>query len=113
MAATTDQVLFVISIPPALEDQLIDWLLERDGAAGFTSWPSSGHSSDAARLSTSEKVSGKQRRLTFEVQLPAERLSTFTAGLRESFGGADVHYWVVPLLDAGSLRGRGPAGAAA
>ncbi len=101
----TNAVLFVISVSPALEDQLIDWLLERDGAPGFSSWPSSGHSSDPARLSATEKVSGKQRRLTFQVQLPAARLPAFTAALREDLAGADVHYWVVPLVDAGSLRG--------
>jgi Protein of unknown function (DUF3240) len=98
-----DALLFVISVPPMLEDQMIDWLLEREESAGFTSIPVSGHSSDPMHLTIAEKVSGKQRRLQFQVQISASDLAPFTAGLEQEFGGADLHYWVVPLMAAGSL----------
>lgn len=105
--ATSPQLLFVISIPPTLEDQLIDWLLERDGSPGFSSTAISGHSADPSRLSTAEKVTGKQRRTQFQVQIEAAEQRDFTARLGDAFEGADVHYWVVPLLAAGSLAGAG------
>jgi hypothetical protein len=99
-----DQLLFVISVPPMIEDQIIDWLLERDEAAGFPSLAVSGHSSDPVHLSVAEKVSGKQRRLQFQVQIRSRDLDPFMAGLRHEFAGTDLHFWVLPLMAAGSLR---------
>ncbi|MGW8369547.1 MAG: DUF3240 family protein [Gammaproteobacteria bacterium] len=99
-----DALLFVISVPPMLEDQMIDWLLERDEAAGFTSVAVSGHSSDPLHLTIAEKVSGRQRRLQFQVQIAASDLEAFTGGLTSEFAGTDLHYWVLPLLAAGSLH---------
>jgi hypothetical protein len=98
------QLLYVISIPPSLEDQLIDWLLERAEPRGFSSVPISGHSSDPSHLSVAEKVSGKQRRLQFQVQVDAGQIEPFTVGLRAEFEGTDLHFWVIPLALWGSLR---------
>jgi len=103
------QCLYVISIAPSLEDQLIDWLLERDDSGGFSSSTISGHSSDPSHLTIAEKVSGKQRRLQFQVQIEFTELDRFTADLREEFAGADLHYWVVPLAASGSLHGSSSA----
>lgn len=104
--AVTDQILFVLSVPPMLEDQIIDWLLERDEATGFTSLNVNGHSSDPAHLTVAEKVSGRQRRLQFQVQIPGRALEAFLSGLEQAFAGADLHYWVLPLLAAGRLPAR-------
>jgi hypothetical protein len=98
------QLLYVISIPPSLEDQLIDWLLDRAEPAGFSSSSISGHSSDPSHLSVAEKVSGKQHRLQFQVQIDAAQVEPFTAGLRAEFDGSDVHFWAIPLALSGSLH---------
>lgn len=103
-AALPRQYLYVISISPTLEDQLIDWLLERDDAGGFSSSAISGHSSDPEHLTIAEKVSGKQRRLQFQVQIDAGALERFTADLSAEFDGTDLHYWVIALAASGSLH---------
>ena len=103
-ASSTEQVLAVITSPPALESQLVDWLLSNDEGVGFSSVAIHGHSTRHNHLSLAEQVSGRQRRLQFQVQLDGDRLDGFLASLKADFRDADLHYWVIPLLAGGSLR---------
>jgi len=98
-----DQVLVVITAPPSLESPLVDWLLLQDGGTGFSSIPVHGHSTHHDHLSIAEQVSGRQRRLQFQVQIEGERLEGLLEALRSEFAGADLHYWVVPVLAGGHL----------
>jgi len=102
-ASMNGQVLAVLAVPPALESQLVDWLLLREGGTGFSSTPIHGHSTRHEHLSIAEQVSGKQRRVQFQIQLDAARLDEFLSGLHQDFSGADLHYWVVPVLAGGHL----------
>ena len=97
------QVLVVITSPPSLESQLVDWLLEQDGGTGFSSVSAHGHSTHHNHLSIAEQVSGRQRRKQFQVQIEGEGLEHFIAALTAEFGGADLHYWVLPVLAGGHL----------
>lgn len=101
-ATSTGQVLAVVTVPPALESQLVDWLL-LDDDAGFTSMAVHGHGTGHEHLSIAEQVSGKQRRVQFQIQLDAAKLDAFLAGLHAEFAGADLHYWAVPILAGGHL----------
>ena len=101
--ASTDRVLAVISSPPSLESPLVDWLLARDGGSGFSSVAIHGHSTQHGHLSIAEQVSGRQRRLQFQVQLPKVELDRFLDDLKVEFGGADLHYWVLPVIAGGHL----------
>ena len=96
-------VLMTISTRPTLEEPIIDWLLERESGPGFSSWDTRGHSSQHGHLSVAEQVSGRQRRLRFEVLLRAGELTAFVEGLEQAFAGADLHYWASPVLASGSL----------
>ena len=100
----TEQVLVVLTGSPALESQLIDWLLLQEGGLGFTSSTVHGHSTQHDHLSIPEQVSGRQRRLQFQVQLNRNLLDEFLSKLAAEFAAADLHYWVVPLLAGGHLR---------
>ena len=103
-AAATENVLVVITSPPALEGQLVDWLLSKQGnGIGFSSTPIHGHSTRHDHLSVAEQVIGRQRRVQFQVQIAYDLLEAFLQRLRAEFGGADLHYWVVPVLAAGQL----------
>lgn len=104
--ATMHKALIAINVPPTLEDAVVDWLLERDSPA-FTSYPVHGHSARHDHLSVSEQVSGRQRRLQFEVELDAAELEPFLAGLVQAFGGSDLYYRATPVAAAGHL-GREP-----
>ena len=98
-----EQVLIVITSPPSLESELVDWLLSQHGGTGFSSSTVNGHSTRHDHLSIAEQVSGRQRRLQFQVQLAGDRLDEFLAGLTSEFAAADLHYWVTPVLAGGHL----------
>lgn len=100
---STEQVLIVITTPPALESQLVDWLLSQDEGTGFSSTTVHGHSTQHDHLSIAEQVSGRQRRLQFQVQLNMDHLNRFLETLKSEFAGADLHYWVMPVLAGGHL----------
>ena len=100
---TSEQVLAVLTIPPSLETQLIDWLLALDITAGFSSCAVNGHGSRHDHLSIAEQVIGRQHRLQLQVQLDRAHLELFIRALAGEFATADLHYWITPLLAAGRL----------
>ena len=98
-----EQVLVVLNAPPELEEPVIDWLLAREGGTGFTSFPVAGHSTDHDNLSAVEQVTGRKPRQQFQVQMYRDSLEPFMRSLRRTFGSADLHYWVVPVFEGGSV----------
>ena len=94
----TDQALVIMSVHPQLDEQMVDWLLQRKSGAGFSSFPIRGHSGDHGELSITEQVSGRQNRERFEIAVDVADLADFLQQLSEEFGGADVHYWVTPIM---------------
>jgi hypothetical protein len=97
------QVLVVLNAPPELEEPVIDWLLARESGTGFTSFPVYGHSTDHDSLTAVEQVTGRRPRQQFQVQMNTDDVGTFMQGLRKTFGAADFHYWVMPVLEGGSV----------
>jgi len=89
---------------PAIEDALVDWLLGWPGLSGFTSVPVSGHGSSVHSMSVAEQVAGRRRQVLFQCHLSREQAVDLVAGLRADFAGSGLHYWVVPVLDAGHLN---------
>ena len=98
-----EQVLIVITAPPSLESNLVDWLLSRNGGTGFSSTPVNGHSTHHDHLSVAEQVSGRQKRIQFQVQISGDRLDELLSRLESDFNGADLHYWAVPVIAQGHL----------
>lgn len=97
------RVLVVITSPPSLESQLVDWLLATQDGIGFSSVAVRGHSSHHDNLSIAEQVSGRQKRIQFQVQIDGSQLDSLLEELKSEFGGADLHYWVVPVLAGGHV----------
>jgi len=102
-----DDVLLVLSVRPALEEPVVDWLLAWQGDSGFSSIRVEEHNARHDQLTPAEQVRGRQTRVQFQLRLPAERLDALLTAARQTFGGADFNYWVLPLLDGGHLRGDG------
>ena len=101
----TPTVAVTVNAPPALEELLVDWLLERDVPA-FTSYLVHGHTSrPAARLTIAEQVTGRRRRVEFRIEIAAAEVEAFLAELQALTGPADVYYFVIPLLASGHLGG--------
>ncbi len=103
-----DEALIVLNVPPNLDETIVDWLLAREGASGFTSFPVFGHSTSHDGLSAAEQVSGRQRRQQFQIQICQDAVDTFIDDARLAFGNAGVHFWVLPLYSGGHLRGTEP-----
>lgn len=89
--------------PTQVEDALAEWLLEREDIPGFSSFPVSGHGSSEHSMTLAEQVAGRSRRVMFLIQLPDEALTEVLAGLRSQFAGSGLHYWVLPVAEAGRL----------
>ena len=104
MNQSEPQILLILSVPPALEEPLVDWLLEEEPDLGFTSTAAYGHGSlQGAELSISEQVRGKQRRVQFHLLMSAARQSSCLGSLQHRFPHADVHYWVLPVMQSGRI----------
>lgn len=96
------EALLCINLPPQLELELIDWLLQRE-IEDFTSMPCSGHGRQHALASIAEKVAGKARRVEVQVRLNEQQWPALVSELGEAFAGADILYWVLPVLCSGSF----------
>ncbi|NEX22552.1 DUF3240 domain-containing protein [Thiorhodococcus mannitoliphagus] len=98
-----NQLIYLI-VPPAAEDVVAEWLLERDDVPGFTSTPVSGHGSSERSMTLAEQVAGRSRRVMFFIHLPTPVAASVLAALREEFSGSGIHYWLVPVLEFGRLE---------
>lgn len=98
------RLLCTLSVPRALEERLVDWLLGRDAAQTFTARPAELHGRPPDELRGGDRVSGRQRRIEFQLLIAAADADALIAALDEEFGGADVEYWAVPVAAVGSLR---------
>ncbi len=93
--------LLVLNISPELEEDLVDYLLGLEGVEGFTSYQVYGHG-EHGRLSLREQVTGRRRRMQYEIMLPEDGVAALLQGLAEEVG-TDVVYWQHPLTNFGRL----------
>jgi len=104
MNETPAEILLTLSLSPALEEPLVDWLLEHQPELGFTSGAAYGHGLHPERLSLIEQVSGKQRRVEMRIVMPAGRATILIEQLAAAFPHTDTYYWVTPVLHSGRFR---------
>lgn len=104
MSETTGSVAVTINVPPAFEERVVDWLLARDVASGFTTYAAHGHGARHDELSTAEQVSGRQKRVEFRVEIPAAILEELLQALTTRFTGVDLYYFVTDVRTSGHLR---------
>ena len=93
--------MLVLNIPPELEDDLIDYLLSLESVTGFTSYDTRGHGNDA-KLSVGEQVSGRRKRLQFELLIEEEAIPSLIENLSTSVG-KDITYWEQLVNNVGHL----------
>jgi hypothetical protein len=86
-----DLCILVLNLAPELEENLIDYLLGFDQIEGFTSFQVHGHG-EHHRLSVSEQVSGRRKRVQYEVFIDPSVVPGILAGLAGAVG-RDIVYW--------------------
>lgn len=99
-----NECLLVIIATPAIEESLVDWLLERKEISGFSSTRIDGHGSRQSDLSLAEQVRGRQRKVMFHIHSDCDEVRTLLDALKQEFSGAGLHYWMMPLLEAGQIQ---------
>lgn len=91
----------VLIIAPGLEEDLVDLLLALPVVDGFTSFVVQGNGKQQ-NMSLAEQVTGRRRRLRFELVLEAAKVDGLLRDLRERLGN-DTVYWVETLSGFGKL----------
>jgi hypothetical protein len=99
--STPDLTILVLNIAPDLEENLIDYLLTFEEIEGFTSFQVHGHG-EHHRLSVMEQVSGRRRRIQYEIFLNPEAIPMILAGLAEAVG-RDIVYWQLTARNFGRV----------
>ena len=102
------QSLLVLNLTPELEEDLVDFLLAREEVEGFTSFELRGHG-EHENLSVAEQVSGRRRRLQFEIRLQREAVDALLDALGREVGH-DIRFRELPILRSG-IAGGGAGGA--
>lgn len=96
---TYETFLVTINVSPTLEEAMVDCLLTFETTQGFSSFPVNAHDHRNQGLSIEEQVSGRQRKMRFQMYIEKEQLPALLAKLKAEFTGTGLHYWVVPVLE--------------
>ncbi|MGR8935481.1 MAG: DUF3240 family protein [Gammaproteobacteria bacterium] len=97
------EYLVTLNVPPSLEEAMVDSLLTFEYENGFSSFPVNAHDHRNEGLSLMEQVSGRQRKIRFQLYVAEHDLAAFLVKLKNDFPGSGIHYWVLPVIDSGYL----------
>jgi len=93
--------LLTINAPPTLEDAVVDCLLTVENAHGFSSFPINTHDRLHIGLSLAEQVSGRQKKICFQIYVHKANIAGLLTRLRDEFSGSGIHYWVTRVIEHG------------
>jgi hypothetical protein len=99
----TSEYLVTLNVPPALEGMMVDNLLTLEFERGFSGFPVYAHHHENQGLSIAEQVTGRQKRIRFQMYVDGMNLALLLANLRENFSGSGIQYWVMPVLESGAF----------
>ena len=97
------EFLITLNVPPSLEEALVDCLLTFESEQGFSSLPVSAHDHRNEGLSLAEQVTGRQRKIRFQMYIDKSDLSALLERLKMDFSGAGIQYWVMPVIENGLI----------
>lgn len=98
-----ENCLLNLVVTPEVEDAVTDWLLEYPTVSGFTSYSISGHGSSEQRMTLAEQVAGWCRQQLFQLHLPRVDAQALLSDIKQVFRGSGMHYWLLPVIDAGHV----------
>jgi len=97
------EYLVTLNVPTDLEEVVVDCLLMLESEHGFSSFSVNAHDHRNQGLSLAEQVSGRQKKIRFQMYVPEQGLSVLLAQLRKEFSGSGIHYWVLPVIERGII----------
>ncbi|MDD5274267.1 MAG: DUF3240 family protein [Methylovulum sp.] len=100
---THSEYLLTLNVPPSLEESVVDSLLLLEAEHGFSSFPIYAHHHENKGLSLAEQVSGRQKKVRFQMYVDANGLAKLLTQLKEDFSGAGIQYWVLPVIEKGLI----------
>jgi len=100
---THETYLITINVSPALEEAMVDCLLTFETAQGFSSFPVNAHDHRNQGLSIAEQVTGRQRKMRFQMYIDKDHVSVLLNKIKADFRGTGLHYWIVPVLEHGEI----------
>jgi hypothetical protein len=92
MSTVFDGIL-TLTAPRTLEEELVDFFLDREHQHGFTSLHVRGHSLEHSQLTPIEQVTGRQHQVQFQVQVNETEAQEICKRLETRFSGTGIHYW--------------------
>lgn len=95
------EYLITLNVPPALEGMMVDNLLTLEFERGFSGFPVYAHHHQNEELSIAEQVTGRQKRIRFQMYVDGTNLTLLLTNLRENFSNSNIQYWVMPVLESG------------
>lgn len=101
MSESQRNTLLVLNIAPQIEDEMVDYLLAQSSVSGFTSYPVRGHG-EHSYLSIAEQVSGRRKRIQFEIIMAVPEVDELLAGLAANVG-KEIAYWQLPIINFGRV----------
>lgn len=97
------EYLVTINVPPTLEEAVVDCLLMLESEHGFSSFSVSSHDHRNEGLSLGEQVTGRQKKIRFQMYVPEQSLAQLLTQLRSEFSGSGINYWVLPVIENGVI----------
>lgn len=97
------EYLVTLNVSPTLEEAIVDCLLTFESEHGFSSLEVNAHDHRNEGLSLIEQVSGRQKRIRFQMYIEQQALPLLLERLRKEFSGSGIHYWVLPVIDNGYI----------
>lgn len=94
-------VCLTLLCSPALEEKLLDLLLMSPHPTLFTSAATAAHGLADGELSQTEQVLGRAFATQVQVIFDESYRDALLEEIRRQFAGARVHYWLVPVIEAG------------
>ncbi|MDR2207554.1 MAG: DUF3240 family protein [Azoarcus sp.] len=93
-----------LAFPAAIEEELVDFLLDHPQQVhGFSLIAAQGMGQGAGLKSAMEKVRGRAQRRLMSILLRNEDVTPLVEALRKDFPNPDIAYWIVPLLAFGRM----------
>ena len=97
------EYLVTLNVPSALAEAVVDCLLTLESEHGFSSFPVNSHDHRNEGLSLAEQVTGRQKKIRFQMYLPEQELAALLDQLRTEFAGSGIRYWVLPVVENGVI----------